>query len=127
MMGLYRPQRREARLARRPMCPLPVFWVYNKVGDSGDVAIQKQGISIADIHEPVFAISLSSLSYTMNSSPHRNQISLVGRHREVCRFVSLGLHRIATVRQHIVSSRATKDIRRRRIDFQRLLGNRGDI
>jgi hypothetical protein len=47
----YCPQRREARLARYPVCPLRMFWVYNKVADSGNVVTEKQGFSIVGTHQ----------------------------------------------------------------------------
>jgi hypothetical protein len=88
------------------VCPLRVFRVYNKVADSGDVVIQKQDLSIFDTHEPATAVPPSPFGFkcirwTHHSSyPHRNQIFLVGRHQEVRRFVSPGLHHIKSVSSH---------------------------
>ena len=92
-------------LARRPACLLPVFEVYNKVADSGDVVIQKQGFSIVGTREPAFAMPLSPVCpsfHTMVQVPesYRNQILLVGRHQEVRRFVSPGLHHVKSVGSH---------------------------
>jgi hypothetical protein len=89
------------------VCPLRVFWVYNKVGDSGDVVIQEQGFSIFGTHEPEIAMLLLPSFYTMDPYPHRNQIFLVGRHQEVPRFVSPGLHHITSV-SHCEMSRNEK-------------------
>jgi hypothetical protein len=36
-----------------------VFWVCNKVADSGDVAIEEQGFSIFDTREPAIAMPQS--------------------------------------------------------------------
>src|SRR6266436_4798802 len=95
MTGPYCPQRREARLARRPVCPLRVFWVYKLVADSGNVEIQRQRVSIVDTHEPVTAMPLSpSCLHMIDPHPCKNQIFLVGRHQGVRRFVSPGLHHI---------------------------------
>jgi hypothetical protein len=75
-----------------------VFRVYNKVADSSDVVTQEQGFSIVDTHEPAIAIPLLSFClHTMDSYPHRSQIFLVGRHQEVRRFVSPGLHHVTSV------------------------------
>jgi hypothetical protein len=41
------------------LCPLRVFRVYNKVADSGDVAIQEQRSSTFDRHELAIAMPLS--------------------------------------------------------------------
>jgi hypothetical protein len=101
MMRPYCPKRGEARLARRLVCLLQVFRVYNKVGDSGDVVIEKQGFSIVDIHEPALAMHLSPLCiHAIDSHSHRNQIFLVGHHQEVRRFDSPGLHHITPVSNH---------------------------
>jgi hypothetical protein len=106
MIRPYCPQRREARLARCPVCPLSVFWVYNKVAISGDVVIEKPRFSIVDTHEPVIAMPLSPFClHIMDSYPHKNQIFLVGRHQEVRRFVSPGLHHIKSVSSHCGMSR----------------------
>jgi hypothetical protein len=78
-----------------------VFVVYNKVGDSGDVVIEKQGFSIVDTHEPAFAKPLSP----MDPHRHRNQIFPVGRHQEVRRFGSPGLHHTTPVSSHCEMSR----------------------
>jgi hypothetical protein len=76
---------------------LRVFLVYSKVAHSGDVAIQEQGLSIFDTYEPAIAMPLPLVFvHTMDSYPHRNQIFTVGRHREVRRFVSPGLHHITS-------------------------------
>jgi len=48
----YCPQRREAKLARYPVCPLRVFWVYNKVADSGNVVTEKQGSTVVGLYLP---------------------------------------------------------------------------
>jgi hypothetical protein len=92
-----------------------VFWVYNKEADPSDVVIEKQGFSTFDTHEPAIAMSLSTLC--LNSMPvdpvsHRNEIFLLGRHQEVCRFVSSGL--VHTSHQSVVipGCHAMKDIRR---------------
>jgi len=92
-------------LARRPACPLLVFEVYNKVADSGDVAIQKQGFSIVGTREPAFAMPLSPVCPSVHimvqvPESYRNQIFLVGRHQEVRRFVSPGLHHVKSVGSH---------------------------
>jgi hypothetical protein len=72
--------------------------VYSKVSDSGDVVIQKQGFSIVDTHEPAIAMPLSPIWFhMMNTYRYKNQIFLVGRHQEVRRFVSPGLHHIKSV------------------------------
>jgi hypothetical protein len=41
------------------VCPLQVFWVYNKVAGLGDVVIEKQGFSIVDTHGPAIPMPLS--------------------------------------------------------------------
>jgi hypothetical protein len=87
--------------------PLRVFQEYNKVADSGDVVIQKQGFSIVDTHEPAIAIPLRFVFLHMDSSPHRNQIFPVGRHQELRRFVSPGLHHITSV-SHCEMSRCER-------------------
>jgi hypothetical protein len=80
------------------VCLLQVFWVYNKVGDPGDVVIEKQGFSIVDIHEPALAMPLPAVCLqAIDSHSHRNQIFLVGHHQEVRRFDSPGLHHITSV------------------------------
>jgi len=48
-------------MAKRPVCPLWGFAVYNKVAGLGDVVTEGQGFSIVDTHEPAFAMPLSSL------------------------------------------------------------------
>ena len=98
-------------MARCPVYLLRVFWMYNKVGDSVDMVIEKQGFSIVDTHEPVLAISLRSLCLHRNDSPHphRNEIFSVGCHRGVFRFVRPGLHHITL--SVIARCRAMKDIR----------------
>jgi hypothetical protein len=54
-------------MARRPVCPLWVFCVYNKDADSGDVVTQEQGFSIVDTHEPAIAIPPPAVFlHTMN-------------------------------------------------------------
>src|SRR6266849_2534840 len=79
------------------MCTLRVFWVNNKVAVSGDVMIQKLGFSIVDTHEPAVSMPLSSFCIHMEWSSYKNQIFLEGRHQEVRRFVSPGLHHITSV------------------------------
>jgi hypothetical protein len=75
--------------------------VYNKVADSDDVVIEKQGFSIFDTHEPAIAKPRSPFClHVTQIDSHRNQIFLVGRHQEVCRFVSPGLHHIMSVSSH---------------------------
>jgi hypothetical protein len=72
--------------------------VYKKVGDSGDVVIEKQGFSIVDIHEPALATPLRPFCiHAIEPYSHRNQIFLVGPHQEVRRFDSPGLHHITPV------------------------------
>jgi hypothetical protein len=77
-------------VARRPVCPLRVLRVYNKVADLGDVDHLGQGISIVDIHEPAIAMPLRPFLYIVNwyivnGDPYsRFQIFLVGRDQEVC-------------------------------------------
>ena len=83
-----------------------VFGVYNKVGDSDDVVIERQGFSILDRHEPAIAMPLSPfcLYMRMIDSPlYKNQIFLVGRSQGVSRFVSPGLH------HHPVSQQSLQD------------------
>ena len=100
-------------MARRPVCPLRVFWAYKIVADSGDVVIQEQGLSIFDTHEPAIAIPLLSFCllamHLANDAPHRNQIFPVGCHQGVTvrRFVSPGLvvHHIMSVSHRGVSSK----------------------
>ena len=85
------------------MCPLRVFLVYNKVADLNDVVIENRGVSIVDTHEPAIAMPLSPFclhTAWLDSYPHRNQIFLVGRHREVRPFALPGLHRIMSVSSH---------------------------
>jgi hypothetical protein len=54
-------------MARRPVCPLRVFCVYNRDADSGDVVTQEQGLSIVDTHEPAIAIHPPAVFlYSMN-------------------------------------------------------------
>jgi hypothetical protein len=84
--------------------PLWVFCVYKQVADPGDVMIQKQGFSIVDTHEPAFAMSFA-FGFQVMIHPNRNQIFLEGRHREVRRFVSPGLHHIKLVSGHCGMSR----------------------
>jgi hypothetical protein len=80
---------------------LRVFRVYNKVADSGDVVIEKQGFSIVDTHEPAIAMPLPPFClYMVKTSSYENRICLVGRHQEVRRFVSPGLHHITPVSSH---------------------------
>ena len=75
--------------------------MYNKVGVSGDVVIEKQGFSIVDIHEPALATPLSAFClHAIDSHSHRNQIFLVGHHQEVRRFDSPGLYHITPVSNH---------------------------
>jgi hypothetical protein len=75
--------------------------VYNKVADPGDGVIEKQGFSIVDTHEPAISKALSSFfSKTIEPQTHRDQISPVGRHQEVRRFGSPGLHHITPVSSH---------------------------
>ena len=86
-----------------------VFWVNNKVADSGHMAIQGQRFSIVDTHEPAFARPLSPLcpcqrTIDLYQSPHRNRILLVRRHQEVRRFDSPGLHHIMPVSSHCGTS-----------------------
>ena len=53
--------------------------------DSGDAVIQEQGFSIVDTHEPAIAMPVSPFCLHMiDSYPHGNEISLVGRHQGVC-------------------------------------------
>ena len=88
------------------MYPLRVFRVYNKVADSGGVAIQEQGSSTFDTHEPAIAILLSPFCFhPVDSFPHKNQIFLGGRHQEVRRFVSPDLHHITSFSSHYGMSR----------------------
>ena len=86
-------------MARRPVRPVQVFRVYNKVADVGDVVIRIRGFSIVDTRERAIAISLLSLCFEMmNPYPHKSQIFLVERHQEVGRSVdSLDLHYITSV------------------------------
>jgi hypothetical protein len=75
-----------------------VFGVNSKVGDSGDVVIEKQGFSIVDTHEPAIAKHPSPFfSETIDSYTHRGQIFRVERRQEVRRFGSPGLHHITPV------------------------------
>ena len=76
------------------VCP-----VCKKVGDSGDAVTQEQGFSIIDTHGSAIAISLHQFWFRYNrtrivSYPHRNRIFVIGRHQEVRRFDSPGLHQI---------------------------------
>ena len=86
-----------------------MFWLYNKVGDSDDVVIEKQVFSIVGTHGPATATPLLSFCFHSNDSPHphRNQIFPVGCHRGVFRFVRPGLHHI-TSSEVIAGCRATK-------------------
>jgi hypothetical protein len=95
------------------VCPLRVFWVYKKVADSGDVVIQEQGFSIVDIHEPAIAMPLSSFSLYDRYSGFVQKFKyfLAGRHQEVRRSVSPGLHHIKSVKSLTVVCRTMKDIR----------------
>jgi hypothetical protein len=78
----------------------------NKVSDSADVVIPEQGFSIVDTREPANAIPLSSICYHILLNASQNdQISLEGRHQEVRRFVSPGLHHITSVDSHCGMSR----------------------
>jgi hypothetical protein len=72
--------------------------VYNKVADSGDVVIQKQGSSIVDTHEPAIAILLSPFwfLYGILDISYKNRIYPVERYQEVRRLVSPGLHHISS-------------------------------
>jgi hypothetical protein len=49
-----------------------VFWVCKKVGDSGDVVIEKQGFSIVDTHELEIAMSPRPLCFPIDAYSHRN-------------------------------------------------------
>ena len=82
------------------MCLLRVFWVHNKVADSGGVVIQEQGFSIVDTREPAIAMPLSPFCLHLESQSHENQKFLVGRRQGVRRFVSPGLHHIHHAGQH---------------------------
>jgi hypothetical protein len=90
------------------VCPLRVFWVYNKVADSGDVVIEEQGFSIDDTRELAIAMPLSAVwDYNMDmdmdmdmDSQYKNRIFLVGRHQGVRRFGSPGLHHNTPVSSH---------------------------
>ena len=74
---------------------LRVFRVHNKVADSGDVVIQKQGFSIVGTHEPTIAMPLLSFVRCMIYLwSYRYQIFPIGSRQGVRRFVSLGLHHI---------------------------------
>jgi len=44
-----------------------MFWLYNKVADSGDVVIRKQGISTVETRVPAIATTLSSFFYRSRS------------------------------------------------------------
>ena len=79
---------------------LRVFWVYNKVADSGDVMIEKQGFSIVDTHEPMIAMLLSQFCLYMVVYPYKNQILLGERRQGVCRFVPYCLHPFNLVSSH---------------------------
>ena len=93
-------------MARCPGCPLWVFGVYKKVGDSGDAVISEQGFSIVDTREQAIAMPLLSIClHNMYASSYKNQKFPEGRHREVCRFVLPGLHRITSVSGHCGMSR----------------------
>ena len=101
-------------LARRPVCLLRVFWVYNKFADSDDVVIGKQDFSIVDTHEPTIAMTLSPVCfYVVNPYSYKIQIFLSGRHQGVRPSVS----RITwlTSRQLVVIARCRamkmKDVR----------------
>jgi hypothetical protein len=89
-----------------------VSWVCNKVADSGDAVIEKQGFSIFDRHGSAVAMPLRSFFLRMtDTSSCRNQILVVGRHQEVRRFVSSGLHHITSV------SHGCRAMRKTYIDF----------
>jgi hypothetical protein len=93
-------------MARRLVCRVRAFGVYNKVGDSGDVVIEKQGFSIVDTHGPAIAKSLTPFcSEKIDFYTRRDQICPIGHHREVRRFGSPGLHRITPVSSHYGVSR----------------------
>jgi hypothetical protein len=74
--------------------------VYNKVGDSGDVVIEKQGLSIVDTHGPAIAIYPSLSFHMVDFYSDRNQRFQGGRRQEVRRLVSPGLHHIMSVSSH---------------------------
>ena len=100
-------------LARRPVCLLRVFGVYNKVAVSGDVAIEKQDLSTVDTHGPATAMHVHAiLQKESDIRSYRNRIFPVGRHQEVCQFVSPGLHHIISVSRHqiIAGCRVMKDL-----------------
>ena len=82
--------------------------MYNEVANSGDVVIQKRGISIVDTHGSAIA---TLLCHVPEIEPYRSRIFPVGRHQEVRRFVSSGY---ITSRQSVVieGCRTMKDIRR---------------
>jgi hypothetical protein len=84
--------------------------MYNKVGDSGDVVIEKQGFSIVDIHEPALAMPLSPFClHEIEPFSDRNQIFLVGHDQEVRRFDSPGLHHITPVSNYCEMSHNDHD------------------
>jgi hypothetical protein len=59
-------------------------------------------------HEPAIAKPLPLVFvHTMSSYPHKNQIFPVGRHQEVRRFVSPGLHHITSLSHCGMSPRKT--------------------
>ena len=61
------------------------------------MVIQIQRSAIADRHVPATATPLYLL-LKIEVHAHRNQILLVGHHREACRLILPGLHRIESVR-----------------------------
>jgi hypothetical protein len=71
--------------------------MYKEVADSGDVVIQKRGISIVDTREPTAAILLSPFGNTIveTMESHRNRIFPIGLHQGVHRFVSPGLRHVS--------------------------------
>ena len=69
----------------------------NKVANSGDVVIQEQGFSIADIHESASAIPLLLFRVNTMDSSCRNQIFPVGCCQGVRRLDSPGLYHITPV------------------------------
>ena len=80
-----------------------MFRVYNKVADSGDVAIQIPGFSTVGTRVQVTATTLSSFSRSENRNPdldfrpHRNQILLGARHRGARRSFPPDLHRMIRI------------------------------
>jgi hypothetical protein len=90
MIRRYGPERGEARLAKRPACPVQVFRVYKQCANSGDGVTQKQGIAIVGRHAPAIATPL-------DLHPHNGRIFLAGHYQGTRQLASPSLRCIGLV------------------------------